>query len=888
MLTSTILKIVKEVVDIYVRVIEFTFRQILLLSKKAITLIKLIFIWCKKTCLTTYKNSKRNVLFFSSSVHSRLYLLKKEANTTLKNDLKQVKKANKKFKKSLNKNTIVVSHRFLTLGIFITLPVTSFFNKLKSYRVPSLVRNKSRGRPKKLINKYPFKYLILLKASLLRRYKKLSRKAEKWFDAFSIRVYESFKPLFEKKIRVWFCIKNSILFSLFFFVAIFSTLIYYTIFFTMPDPNNIALFRPKLTTYIYDSQGQLLYKTYQDENRTLITLNDVPRDFINAIVSIEDDNFYQHMGISLPSMVRAAYANYKTGEIVQGGSTITQQLVKNTLLTNEQTLERKIKEAVLSVLIENKYTKNQILEMYLNTVSFGGTSYGIEEASLMYFGKNAKDLDLAESSMLAGLPAAPSEYTPYIDIEKTKQRQKTVLAQMLKNNFITVGQAQAASSEELEIKYPESIKEYPHFVNYVTSYLEQKYGHAAVNNGGLKVYTSLNPEIQDMAQQIVTNEVNNLARLRISNGSALVTKNKTGEVVAMIGSKDYRSSDIDGFVNVTTSLRQPGSSIKPFNYSLGLSNGMTAANIIKDEPVVYKTAGSPDYVPKNYDNKFRGNVTVRRALSNSLNIPAVKTLERNGVDNFIEYVKKFGIDTWNNDYYGLSLALGAAEVRMVDMNGAYGVFANNGDLIKINPILYIETSGGDILEYNSCIYTEDYFKGKTILNKPKPCREKVISSGNAFVIKSILTDFKARSEAFGTNSILNVPGTGSKTGTTNDLKDNWTFGFNEEYTVGTWVGNNDGTPMSYVASGITGASPIWAKIITNLTNENNRVDMASIPSDVVKVEICPTTGQLACNLCKGGTEYFIKGSEPKQQCSDSYIRSLRKKEEEKKAEKSDD
>jgi 1A family penicillin-binding protein len=647
-------------------------------------------------------------------------------------------------------------------------------------------------------------------------------------------------------------------------------------------------YKPKLTTYIYDRNDELLYKTFEDENRTLVKLNDLSPDLINAIIAIEDEDFYEHAGISLPSMARAAYANYKEGDIVQGGSTITQQLVKNTLLTHEQTIERKLKEAILSILIETKFNKDEILEMYLNTVSFGGTSYGIQEASLMYFNKDAKDLSLSEVSLLAGLPASPSRYTPYVSLEKAKARQQVVLARMLKSNYISVKAANEAYDSELNIYYPEAVKNYPHFVNYITAYLEQKYGNTALTSGGLKVYTSLDPEIQDMAQNIVANEISTLQGLRISNGAALVTKNKTGEVVAMVGSKDFKAQDIDGYVNVTTALRQPGSSIKPFNYSLALNNGMTAATIIKDEPVTYSVAGSPPYSPKNYDNKFRGNVTIRRSLANSLNIPAVKVLELNGVDNFIEYVKKFGINTWDRDYYGLSLALGAAEVRMIDMNGAYSVFANNGDLVKINPILYIELPNGNLLEYNPCIYSKDFFEDKSVIYDNGPCREKVISSGNAFVIKSILTDFKARSEAFGTNSVLNVTGTGSKTGTTNDLKDNWTFGFNEDYTVGAWVGNNDNTPMSYVASGVTGASPIWAKIISNITNEQNYVNLNDIPSDVVKVDVCPITGDLACGSCGGASEYFIKGTAPTKQCSDRYIRQYLKQKNENEEDKDDD
>jgi len=308
--------------------------------------------------------------------------------------------------------------------------------------------------------------------------------------------------------------------------------------------------------------------------------------------------------------------------------------------------------------------------------------------------------------------------------------------------------------------------------------------------------------------------------------------------------------------------------VKPFNYALFLEQpNNTLATIVPDTPISYPLANGNYYTPLNYDFIYRGNTSVRRSLANSLNIPSVKALNISGVDNFIEFIKKFGVTTWNRNDYGLSLSLGSAEVNMTEWNQAFAVFANGGNLVKTSPIRYILTSSGDVLEYNPCIYSKERFNGRKILNDPGTCAQRAISEANAFLIKSVLNDNPTRSEVFGVNNLLNLPGTGAKTGTTNDLKDNWTMGFNNEYTVGVWVGNNDGTPMSNVASGITGAAPIWNRVISQVTNTNNSIDILnSTPEDVIRVNTCAYTGTLACNWCGGNYEYFIKGTEPQFAC----------------------
>ncbi|PIR43428.1 hypothetical protein COV24_02710 [candidate division WWE3 bacterium CG10_big_fil_rev_8_21_14_0_10_32_10] len=766
------------------------------------------------------------------------------------------------------------------------------FSKVKISIGVSLIKNKLKVLYKK--RKYFFIFLNNSNKFIKKNLKKYKLKIKKVaVDLFQFTAVVKPKINFLKynkklnikkpKFRFLFVFKNIIFQSFILVVGICGLIFYYSVIYTLPNVDTIKTYRPKQTSYFYDNNNNLIYKTYSDEDRTIVTLKDIPTNLINAFVAIEDQNFYKHIGVSVPGIIRAAYANYKNQEITQGGSTITQQLIKNTLLTPERTWERKIKEIILSVLLERKYTKNQILEMYLNTIPFGGTSYGVETASLMYFNKHVGDLNLGESAMLAGLPVAPSKYTPYNSLEMAKERQKMVLVQMVKDNYINLDDALVAYQQKLNLAYPENLIKYPHFSYYVSDYLESKYGLGILNSGGLRVYTSLEPQIQDMAQEIVKSEVDKLGRLRISNGASLITRNSTGEVVAMVGSKDSKAKDIDGYYNVTTALRQPGSSIKPFNYSLYLQNGHTAASLILDEKVVYKTPGSPAYIPKNYDGIFRGNVTVRRALSNSLNIPAIKVLNSNGIANFISYVKSFGINTWNNDYYGLSLALGAGEVKMTQMNQGFSVFANSGYKVNLNPIKYILNSSGDVLEYNPCLASKDFLEGRRVIYEPGICKTPIIDEGNAYIITSILSDFRARAEEFGTNSVLNVVGTAAKTGTTNDMKDNWTFGFNNEYTVGTWVGNNDNTPMSYVASGITGASPIWAKIISNLTNSTNKLDLTKKPSDIIQLNLCSLTNTLSCDACKGYNEYFIKGTEPTKACSDDQIKKIKQKEQDKKS-----
>ncbi len=624
----------------------------------------------------------------------------------------------------------------------------------------------------------------------------------------------------------------------------------------MPLPTKLSSASTPQSTLIYDRNGKLLYNIYDKKNQTFISLSSIPKYMQEATISIEDKNFYNHGAVDFRGIARAAVSTIFHRQI-QGGSTLTQQLVKNSLLTQEQTIPRKIKEVILAFATELLYSKNQILEMYLNQVPYGGTAYGVEAASESYFGKHAKNLDLAESALLAGLPQAPTEFSPFgSHPELGKQRQVEVLKAMLEQGYITKDQEQKAENEVLNYKRISNNIEAPHFVLYIKDLLIQKYGQKTVDEGGLKVITSLDSDIQDFAQGSVAKEVDALpAYYHVSNGAALVTDPATGEILAMVGSKDYFDTKIAGNVNVTTALRQPGSSIKPINYAVGLINNYSAATTFIDEPICFPNQGGKNYCPLNYDLKWHGLVQMRYALGNSINIPAVKMLELNGIKAMIATASAMGITTFNDPQnYGLSLTLGGAEVRMTDMATAYGVFANSGYKIDLHPILKITDKTGKVLEeYNPPL--------SPIFGK------KVLPDGVAYIISDILADNGARVMEFGDNSSLKIPGqvVSVKTGTTNDFRDNWTIGYTPSFLVAAWVGNDDNTPMSGLASGITGAAPIWNDIMSHLL-KGKTPEPLSRPLSVIQKSVCSDTGFFPSMAqgavsCPTRFEYFIKGSE---------------------------
>lgn len=626
----------------------------------------------------------------------------------------------------------------------------------------------------------------------------------------------------------------------------------------LPAPTELRNRNQNLTTKITDRSGTLLYEVYQDENRTLIPLSELPPHLIHATIAIEDKHFYEHYGIDVQGILRAFRAN-QDGTAVQGGSTITQQLVKKRLLSPEKTLKRKIREAILSVLVESQYTKEEILEMYFNQIPYGGSTYGVEAAAQRYFGKSARAVTLSEAAFLAGLPAAPSIYNPFGSTpELAHARQREVLRRMSEDGYITPDQAQAAMAEKLAFKAENINIKAPHFVMYVRELLAEKYGEEVVNKGGLEVTTTLDLALHEATQKQVSDEVKKLNRLKISNGAAMVTNPKTGEVLSMVGSTDYFDFAHDGQVNVTRSLRQPGSSIKPLTYALALERGFTPASLLEDTPVRFLIEGAEPYVPKNYDGRFHGMVSLRQSLASSYNIPAVRLLNAIGLNTMIDKALDIGITSWNDrSRFGLALTLGGGEVRMTDMMQLYGTFANNGYTMDLNPILEVKNQYGQVLYRNTCA-----LEGKN-------CdAERNLDPLVAYQITSILSDNQARSPAFGLHSVLHIPNqdVAVKTGTTNSMRDNWTFGYTSDRVVGVWVGNNDNTPMSYVASGITGASPIWNNIMRLNLSETTPHRFAE-PTGLIKVAMCGKNIPASCGGCSDPkNEYFLPGTEPTDSC----------------------
>jgi 1A family penicillin-binding protein len=595
----------------------------------------------------------------------------------------------------------------------------------------------------------------------------------------------------------------------------------------LPQPELLEYQGKNSATKILDRKGRLLYEIYVDKKYDPVPLSKIPDHVINATLAIEDKNFYSHRGFNVISIARAAKATLVDDEI-QGGSTVTQQLVKNVLLTSERTLSRKARELVLSVLVERRYTKNEILELYLNNIPYGGTAYGIQTASQKYFNKDVWDLDMAEASMLAGLPSAPTVYSPVQgNYELAKHRQKQVLLRMVELGYITQPEADEAFEQQLvfapQIEYIRA----PHFVTYVRDELYRKYGQRAVDFGGLTVTTTLDLDVQEVVQKIVAEEVANSEYLKISNGAAIVLDSRSGGVLAYVGSVDY-FSDEDGNFDVVRAYRQPGSSIKPVTYAAALEKGYTAATILDDSPVTYQSYGQV-YSPRNYDNRFRGRVTLRQALGNSLNIPAVKMLNAIGVDSMVQLGIDMGLNNWRvgDGTYGLAVTLGGKETRLIDLTNLYATFARGGVQKQVNPFISIKD-----------IYGFELYQLQTDFG------QQVIKPETAYIINNILADNSARAAAFGPNSQLVIPGktVAVKTGTTNDIRDNLTLGYTPTYTVGVWVGNNDNTPMSNVASGLSGASTMWQRIML-LMLEGKQDEPFLVPGGII-VKTDPSCGRV--------------------------------------------
>lgn len=578
----------------------------------------------------------------------------------------------------------------------------------------------------------------------------------------------------------------------------------------IPALESIAERRVDQSTKIYDRTGEiLLYDTSRDVKRAVIPFEEISQDVKEATIAIEDKDFYKHHGFVFSSFLRAVVVNLTTLSFSQGGSTITQQVVKNSILTKDKTPTRKLKELILALKLDKALPKDDILSLYLNEIPYGGTVYGVEEAAETFFGKSAKDVSLAEAAYLASLPKAPSYYSPYgTHRAELDARKNIVLSEMLKNGLITQEEYEAAKNEKVAFKEKEantSIKA-PHFVFFVLDYLKQKYGEEAVDNSGYKVVTSLDYSIQKDAESIAKKYgAINQEKFNGNNNAIVAIDPKTGEILAMVGSRDYFDKDIDGNFNAATGLRQPGSTFKPFVYSVLFNKGYTHNTILWDAPIQFSTSCPPDnlttedpcYAPGNYDDKFRGPMTIRNALAQSINLPAVEASYLAGVTNSVKLAQDMGIKSLTDSKnYGLSLVLGGGSVSLLEMTSAYGVFANDGMKNDYTPILWIEDSQGNIVD------------------KPTPFPVRVLPEQTARTISDILSDNEARTPGYGQNSPLYIPyrQVAVKTGTSNDYRDAWIIGYSPNLVVGAWVGNNDNSPMAKKVAGLI-VSPMWRELM---------------------------------------------------------------------------
>jgi len=635
---------------------------------------------------------------------------------------------------------------------------------------------------------------------------------------------------------------------LFFVALIASSSVYAYYALTLPPAEELSARTLFMSTKIYDRRGELLYEAF-DANagrRTIVPIDEMPDYLLQATVATEDKTFYSNPGFDPLAIVRSLWLNLAEGEIVSGASTITQQLVKNTFLSPEQTYTRKIQEAVLAQEITRRYTKDQILEIYLNELYYGNMSYGIEAAAETYFGKSARHLTLAEASLLAGLPQSPSIYDPYTNLEAAKTRQKVVLGLMAKEGYISSSQTNSAWREELNFAPLRVDMKAPHFVVYVRKLLEDTYGTEMVYRGGLRVHTTLDLEMQEISQEVARERVSALADRHVTNAAVMALIPQTGEIRVMLGSIDFWNEEIDGQVNVTLALRQPGSSIKPVNYLAAFEKGWTPATLIMDVRTEFPNPPGPPYVPKNYDGQEHGPVLVRQALACSYNVSAVKTLQVVGVPEMMEMARRLGITSFTDpERYGLSLTLGGGEVMLLEHTAAYGVLANGGLRVPPVAILKIEDSQGRVIE--------EYHP---------PAGEQVISPQHAYLITHILSDNEARSPAFGPTSPLHLSRpAAAKTGTTDDWRDSWTVGYTPDLVVGVWVGNSDNTAMDHVA-GSSGAGHIWHNFMERILADTPPREF-SVPSGLVRAEICARSGMAPTELCpETRTEIFVDGTAP--------------------------
>jgi len=652
----------------------------------------------------------------------------------------------------------------------------------------------------------------------------------------------------------------------------------------LPSPDTLYEHQTGASSRILDREGRLLYEIADPHagRHVPVPLEEIPLYCRQATVATEDANFYTNPGVDLRGILRAVWINLRGGEVLAGGSTITQQVARNLLLSpqerSQRTLLRKLRESILAWRIARTFSKDEVLALYLNEVYYGNLAYGMEAAARTYFGKSVRELSLAECALLAGLPQSPALYDPLTDPERARKRQRVVLGLMVEQGYITPEQAELAAQERLHFAATPFPIQAPHFVMYVWNWLEERFGAEALYTEGLVVTTTLDLDLQQTAGEVIRRHLARLAQaseesgLREVNNAALVALDpQTGAILAMVGSPDYFNPDIDGAVNAALALRQPGSAIKPLTYAAAFAPytdgqadvgatpavALTPASVILDVRTAFPTREGLPYVPLNYDHRFHGPVSAREALAQSLNVPAVRVLQMVGVDRLVALASDLGMTSFGTgERFGLALTLGGGEVRLLELTAAYAAFASGGRRVEPFGVLEVRDARG-YLRYRA----------------PMAPGPQVLDPRVAYLITDILSDERARAPAFGTGSVLNLSRPAAvKTGTSSDWRDNWTVGYVPQLVTGVWVGNADGRPMRDV-SGVEGAGPIWHDFMERALRGQPVIPFAE-PPGLERVRVCVPSGLLPTDLCpRTREELFIAGTAPTE--PDNWYRRFR-------------
>ena len=619
----------------------------------------------------------------------------------------------------------------------------------------------------------------------------------------------------------------------------------------LPEIRTLEEYRPSITSRVYSDNNKLLAEFFL-ENRTPVALTDVPPMLINALIAAEDARFYSHHGLDLRGIARALVRNIRARKVLEGGSTLTQQLAKVLFLTPERSYTRKLKEMALALRIEQRYTKQEILSLYLNQIYFGSGAYGVEAAAQIYFGKSAKDLNLAECSLLAGLPRSPKYYSPFKAPQSALGRRAYVLNRMVETGSIT--RAQADDAKRAPLPSQPTVKVVgpaPYFVEYIRQKVEERFGASILYSGGLNIYTSINDELQTYAEQAVKDGLAKVEARRRRTGvsqplqaSLIAIEPLTGHILAMVGGRDFSKSQ---FNRATQALRQPGSAFKPVIYAAALEQGFGATDILDDSPLTIKMDRKKNWTPENFTHSYQGPVTLRNALAESLNVPTVKLLEKIGVNETIQYARKFGIRSPLTPY--LSLALGSSDVTLFELTSAYTVFANHGTKLGPVSIRMITDSSGRVLYANDALPVQ------------------VMKPETSYLITNLLRGVIERGTGWKARE-LGRPAAG-KTGTTNDYRDAWFIGYTPTIVAGVWVGYDDHRRIGPKETGARAALPIWLAFMKKAHAERDAEDF-TVPEGIIFKQVDPKTGLLSTDSCSSSIrEAFLPGTEPRRYCDEA-------------------